>query len=206
MKSKTDSWVEMSVREIWTQCHFAETAYFNMNNIDIRTQRPTDVVFISIHSFLSHCVMVSKMLKACDGGVSSSFLMSFFNMFKKHKHVDCTSIGNVLNVSSKSLVHKRKFRNHLEHYDERLKNWIKKYPANINIGTYNVGPKNMISGKIVHIKHYDPTTKIFTFVDKDFNLGNLKKEISEIKTIADEWVKKMQAQVIKPPFIVKSSS
>jgi hypothetical protein len=32
-----------------------------------------------------------------------------------------------LKINNESLIHKRRFRNHLEHYDERLKKWINKY-------------------------------------------------------------------------------
>ena len=65
MKKRTekDFWIEMSIREIWTQAHFAELAY---QNIDPKAAGGTDAVFSSIHSFLSHCAIVSKMLSAKD--------------------------------------------------------------------------------------------------------------------------------------------
>lgn len=62
-KTERDYWVEMSIREIWTQAHFAELAYAN---IDIKATKDTDIVFSSIHSFLSHCAMVSKLLSGKD--------------------------------------------------------------------------------------------------------------------------------------------
>src|SRR3989344_2204649 len=62
-KTEKDLWVEMSIREIWTQAHFAEIAY---SHIDPKAASGNDAVFSSIHSFLSHCAMVSKMLSASD--------------------------------------------------------------------------------------------------------------------------------------------
>jgi hypothetical protein len=179
MRSKKDLWVEMSIREIWTQCHFAEIAY---SHIDPKASAGTDLVFSSIHSLLSHSAVVSKMLKA---------------KFEESS----ISIGDVLNVPLTSIIHEINFRNSLEHYDKELKKWIEKYPADINVGTYNIGPKNMLEGNIVFVSHYDPATNNFTFVDEDFNLKNLSIELSNIKSKADGWVKKMEAQEIEPPFI-----
>ena len=170
----------MSIQEIWTQCHFAEIAY---SNINLKAKRTTDLVFSSIHSFLSHSAMVSKMLK------------------EKYSRSSPLSIGDVLNVSTRSIVHKRKFRNNLEHYQKELKKWIDKYPPDVSIGTYNIGSKKRIGVKMVFVTHYDPYTDDFTFVDKDFNLGELQKEVLRIKGLADGWVKSKRSGKIAPPFM-----
>lgn len=204
MRNKTDIWVEMSIREIWTQCHFAERAYFN---IDPKANRATDVVFSSIHSFLSHCAMVSRMLKA------KKEKNSLFGNHKWHfgkislilqiaNKNNSTSIGEVLGISENSPIHKRKFRNSIEHYDERLKDWIDEYPPSINVGTYNIGPKSSITRKnFIFVSHYDPINDVFTFVNQDIRLSELKNEVSKIKTLADNWVKSVEFGQIKPPYI-----
>lgn len=175
-----DYWVEMSIREVWTQSHFAGIAY---SHIDPKAITGTDLVFSSIHSFLSHSSMVSKMLLAKSIGSKSK------------------SIGGILGIPTTSIVHNRKFRNHLEHYDERLKVWIKKAAMGRSIGTYNVGPKTMIGiQNMIFVSHYDPMNETFTFVDEDFDLGELNTEIGKINHLADEWVKKVELKVIEPPF------
>lgn len=180
-RTEKDFWVEMSIREIWTQAHFAEIAY---RNIDPKAIKGTDAVFSSIHSFLSHCANVSKMLVADDG-----------------KNPPKT-IGGILKVSKNSDIHNRKFRNHLEHYDKQLKKWIKEKGINTTIGTYNIGPKSMIQiPNMIFVSHYDPTDNTFTFVNEDFNLGVLYNEVIKIKSLADSWVKKAQSGIISPPFI-----
>ncbi len=180
-KNVVDYWVEMSIREIWTQSHFAEIAY---SHIDAKVAKGTDLVFSSIHSFLSHSAMVSKMLLAKSDSSSSK------------------SIGDILGVLNTSLVHNRKFRNHLEHYDERLKEWIKQAAMGKMIGTYNVGPKSMIGGpNMIFVSHYDPTNDTFTFVDEDFDLGELSRENRRINSLADEWVKRVERRIIEPPFV-----
>lgn len=172
--TEKEFWIEMSIREIWTQAHYAETAY---GNINLKAINVIDAVFSSIHSFLSHCAIVSKMLKA------------------KYTDNSSTTIGDVLGISSLSPIHKRKFRNSLEHYDKELKKWIKERGVNSVIGTYNIGPKSAIDiPNMIYVKHYDPTNNTFTFVNEDLSLGDLFQEVIQIKDKADKWVKQLQAE------------
>ena len=180
-KTEKDFWVEMSIHEVWTQAHFAEIAY---SHIDPKVAVGNDAVFSSIHSFLSHCAMISKMLVANDDGNPAK------------------SIGSVLNIADNSMIHERKFRNHLEHFDERIKRWIGKFAAGANIGTYNIDPKSAIQiPGMIFVSHYDPNTHTFTFIDEGFDLSRLYGEVKRIKGIAYEWIKKIESKVIKPPFI-----
>ncbi len=43
---------------------------------------------------------------------------------------------------------------------------------------------------MVFVSHYDPYTKMFTFVNEDFDLGALFNEVSRIKCLTDEWVER----------------
>ena len=183
MESRTekDLWVEMSIREISTQAHFADLAY---TNIDPKAARGTDAVFTSIHSFLSHCAMVSKMLRATDDDNRTQ------------------AIGDAIGVGAASVIHGLRFRNHLEHYDERLKKWIRTFGADSSIGTYNIGPKSALKiPGMIFVSHYDPATHTFTFVNEDFDLSKLHSEALRIKTLADQWVEGKQRGEILPPFV-----
>ncbi len=171
--NEKDFWIEMSIREIWTQAHFAQISF---NNIDSKATLTTDLVFSSIHSFLSHCANVSKLLKA------------------ENDELPKIIIGDIISVPKKSVIHDRTFRNHLEHYDERLKKWIREKGLNSAIGTYNIGPKSAFNVEgMVLVSHYDDTTKIFTFVDEDVNLTDLYNEVTDIKLKADNWVKALSS-------------
>lgn len=172
----------MSIREISTQCTFADMSF---HNIGQKSASGNALTFSSIHSFLSHCGMVSKMLRAEDDLLAKSNV-----------------IGHILGILPSSLIHKTTFRNSLEHYDERLKRWIAKFGAQANIGTYNIGPKSSFqASNIVLVNHYDPSSHAFTFVNKDFNLKDLHNEATRIKGIADKWVSDVESRVINPPFI-----
>jgi hypothetical protein len=176
-RTEKDFWIEMSVREIWTQAHFAELAYKNINP---KAANATDAVFPSIHSFLSHCAMISKMLLG-------------EHREDKEDYIKVINIGHILNIMETSLIHNRKFRNSLEHYDERLKKWIHDKGVNANIGTYNIGPKAAMQiPDMVYVSHYDPNNSTYTFVDEDTNLEILYQEVLRIKNLADKWVKTLE--------------
>ena len=180
---RRELWIEMSIREIWTQCHFAEISY---KNIDKKSARPTDMAFSSIHSFLSHCTMVSKLLKGSEMGKDGEQIGQ--------------DIGQILGIDGTSVIHRRKFRNHLEHYDERLKGWIDRYEDGTTIGTYNIGPKSMFDEQnTMFISHHDNETKTFTFLDQDLDLGELYNEIERVKELANSWVKSMEKDEMIPP-------
>jgi hypothetical protein len=184
-RTKKDLWIEMSIREVCTQIHFAELAY---QNIDQKANN-TDVVFSSIHSFLSHCAMVSKLLEARE-------LVSKL----PYQSTKSVVIGDLLGIPASSIIHKRKFRNSLEHYDKELKEWIGKYPLSVNIGTYNIGPKSMFGTQILLVSHYDPSKGIFTFVNKDFNLSVMFQELQTIKNAANCWVQDVDSGRKQPPY------
>ncbi len=172
-KSERDVWIEMSIREISTQAHFADVAY---SHLDPKAAAGTDAVFSSIHSFLSHCAMVSKMLMAQDDGSPP------------------VTIGAVLGVQDGSLIHQRTFRNHLEHYDERLRQWIRRFGTEASIATYNIGPKEAFQvPDRIYVSHYDPNTFMFTFVNEDFDLSALHSDAKRVLELADDWVRDLKA-------------
>jgi len=173
-----NSWLEASIREISTQAHFADIAHRNINK---KSASQFDTAFTSIHSFLSHCAMVSKMLKG-------EYRVEYSNYTK------VITMGKVLGIPKSSVIHNRKFRNYLEHYDTEIQKWVNKH-HNDNIGTYNIGPKAAFNG-IVYISHYDPTSDTYTFVNKDLGLAPLHKETLNIKKLADGWVAQQQGRPI----------
>lgn len=170
-----NKWMEMSIREIWTQCKFAIIAF---DNLTAKGHRGTDLTFSSAHSFLSHAANVSKLLKAKD--IASPYVGGV--------------VGDELGIAESSSVHDRRLRNNLEHYEDRLQKWIAEQGPRANIGTYNIGPKSAIQiPGMVFVTHYDPSTRTFTFVNEDFDLAALDTDIRRIQTTADTWVGRMEA-------------
>lgn len=193
-----DKWIEMAIREVWTECQFAQVS---LSNIDLKAAPNTDVVFTSIHSFLSHCANASKLLDAKewpDEALKNSRVGSLINTvlralgFKRGR--GGKTIGEILGVSKTLVIHKRRwFRNSLEHYDERLWTWLKTYGPDVLIFDYNVMPKSAVkvapASKHIWVRNYDPVSNTFTFTDKDLDLSEMSKEVLDIQQIADQWVK-----------------
>ena len=193
-----DKWIEMAIREVWTQCQFAQVAFSNINS---KAAANTDAVFSSIHSFLSHCANASKLLDAKErpdealkpwrlGSLVSKVLRALG--FKRG--TGGKTIGEILGVSKRLFIHKKRwFRNSLEHYDERLWAWLKTYGPDVSIFDYNVMPKSTVklapNSKHIWVRNYDPTSNTFTFTDRDLDLSEMHKEVLDIQQIADQWVK-----------------
>lgn len=169
-----DLLTEMAVREVSTQCKFADVAY---SNILKKAPERLKTSFSSIHSFLSHCAMVSKLL---------------WSEHLKNNSKNQT-IAQILEVENDSKIRKRHLRNILEHYDEYLKKWIKERGDNINILDFNTGPREMIKIRnctnTIFVRHFDKTTFTSTLIDEKLNLKELHGEILNIKTRADDWIR-----------------
>jgi len=161
--------------EIFTQCRYTEVAYLNISK---KSEYGIEATFSSIHSFLSHCAMVSKLLWSSELAKNS-----------KNK-----TIAKILEVSGNSKIKSRKFRNILEHFDIYLVKWYMKKGKEITILDHNIGPKNAIkfdeNSNVTYIRHYDSAKNIFTLLDKELNLRELFDEILKIKTKSIEWVRR----------------
>lgn len=163
---------EVGIRAISTECTFAETAF---RNIDRKAQADNDMLFSSIHSFLSHCANVSKLLR-------SSYLV-----------VNGQTIEQVLAVSEQSEIHDRWFRNSLDHYDERLAEWINEMGSSNKslILDYNVGPLDALGVDLdtaVVVRHYDRDLYRLNLLGRAINLHTLLEESRRIRTAADTWL------------------
>lgn len=162
---------KMGIREVLSQTQYADVAF---GNVLIKGANSTIVAFSSVHSFLTHSAMLSKLLWS-DSLVDKS----------------SKTLAEVLDIPDGLKIKDRKFRNILEHYDEHLKRWIDNKSNNSMIMDNNIGPRSTIkSGNAVWIRHYDPTTGIFTLIDNDLNLADLHEEVMMIKDKASEWSEK----------------
>jgi hypothetical protein len=176
-QEEQDFWIKMSIYEIEAQAEFARVS---LENIFRKGSENNNLVFSSIHPLLSHCAVISKLLKADSNGIT---------------------IGSILKIKDDSIIHKRKYRNNMEHYDQELKKWIKEKGINAAIGMDNIGSKSAIGvPNMFFIRHFDNQTHTFTLLDEDFNLVSLLEEIRIIKKKASTWVLTERMGKIHPPF------
>lgn len=166
-----DLTTKMGIREVLSQAQYAEVTF---GNVFVKGSNSTIIAFSSIHSFLTHSAMLSKLLWSKDLVDKSG-----------------ETLAEILNIPDGLKIKDRKFRNVLEHYDEHLKKWIDSKGNNSIILDNNIGSRNAIKLRnAVWIRHYDPATDIFTLIGDDLNLADLHEEVTMIKDKATEWLAK----------------
>lgn len=157
-------------REIGVQINFALAAF---NNITKKGEGNAITTHSSIHSFLTHCANISKLL--------------WSEVIKIEIGKD---IVEVIGAPSLPLLKDRTFRNDLDHYDERLVSWIKdEYPKHRSsdpsrrpVSDLTIGDKAHIGGpNALHLRNYDPLSKVYTYGDRELNLEEMRKELIELQ-------------------------
>jgi hypothetical protein len=177
MASAESFWIDLSIREIFSQARYADLAY---SDVVRKAELLEDGLFSSIQAFLSHCAMISKMLK------------------RRYNKLEGRSIGDMLGISDNSFIHRRQFRDYLEHYDEKLLCWIKQlhqigFPYLDGTRQNNaIGDQN-----ITHIRNYDRATCTLTLVGEDFDLSAMHAEATRIKEIADRWIESQRKPTVR---------
>ena len=88
----------------------------------------------------------------------------------------------LLTIPDMPLLRNKRFRNDLDHYDERLVICIKEaYPKRQAFRDFCIGPKAV--PVTLHLRIYDPSAKIYTFRDRDLNLDQLHSELIVLQKV-----------------------
>ena len=161
-------------REVERQCQFALIAVNDLKQA-LRLG-DMDRIWSSTQSFLVAVGNVSKLLWPSK------------SIFPNRRE----ELRKSLSVNDDSPLEPRTFRNHFEHFDERLEQWIKMSEGH-SYADSNVGPHDMISGlkPTDYLRHFDPTTFTITFRGDVYQLQPI------IDAIIELW-KKASVEANKP--------
>ena len=87
-----------------------------------------------------------------------------------------------LGVDNHHLLSHRKFRNHFEHYDERIEDWFKENRSAVYMDP-SIDPVRSIWGNNPANRHraYDPLTQMLTFRGESVDLAALLNALEEIR-------------------------
>jgi hypothetical protein len=88
-----------------------------------------------------------------------------------------------LKVPQDSSLKSRDFRNHFEHFDERLEEWINSSQSH-NFIDSNLGPLPEEAEPVGYHRNFDPVTYTLTFRGESYELMPILKEIEAITQIA----------------------
>jgi hypothetical protein len=150
-------------------------AFIALKNIEKKSKRNKCTVFSSLHSFLTHCANISKLLWSGKDRRG--------NYVGVHKMLD-QDLADLLGLSAEnfSLLKNKSFRNDLDHYDERLVEWIKQASqSSLPVCDCVIGTKN--GEPTFYIRHYDPNTEIFTFMNRELDINAMKSELLELNKV-----------------------
>jgi len=157
------------LNEVVIQCRFA---LMSMSNLRAALRRGDTIwVFHSAHSFLIFVANVSKLFWPDRKTI--------------YKQPDARTRGDELRreleVTQKTPIKDRKFRNHFEHYDDRIQEWAAS-SVRRNYADMNIMPPGAISGIDINdfMRNLEPNTLTLTFHGESYNLLDAESEIKRI--------------------------
>ena len=91
-------------------------------------------------------------------------------------------LRKLLKVTEDNLLSDRKFRNHFEHYDDRIEKWFKGESSAV-YSDLAIDPLKSMRRNFPtnHHRAYDPLTQTLTFRGESFDLVAVLKELKEIR-------------------------
>jgi hypothetical protein len=171
--------LEVYVREVVTQCKFAQMAMVDLRNT--LNRKPVDVtrVFYSVHVFLMFVANLSKLL------------------FPGKKDEDRgAELRRTLNVPLNSPIRAREFRNHYEHYDTRLDRWARSRPTLMIDMNVLSGPISSVTG-VPHrsfMRNFDSLNYNLSFHGETYGLLNTEVATNRILKEAKSFLKMAKAK------------
>ena len=149
--------------EVERQCRFALIAVEDLNQALSTDDR--DRIWYSIQAFLVAAGNVSKLLWPTRPLLPERG----------------AELRESLSVSDESLLEPRKFRNHFEHFDERLEEWATSSERR-NFADSSIGPPGMIVGLEPgdFLRNFDTTNFAVTFRGDVYHLQPVTEAIREL--------------------------
>ena len=150
-------------REIERQCKFAIIAIEQIK-AGLKNNN-SDIIWYAIQNFL-----------IAVGNISKIFWPPNPKYQKRGEE-----LRKSLGIRDDSPIKPRNFRNHFEHFDERLENWATSSKRH-NFVDSNIGPSNMIVGIDPEdfLRNFDPTSWTLTFRGDKYELKPLIEVIYDL--------------------------
>ena len=155
--------------ELAHQCDFAliSMAYlrFALNTRNLK------LVFYSSHAFLTHAGNISKLLWP-DKRTRNDWPKSYNRG---------SELRRILKIPENSPLKDRTLRNHLEHYDSRIDEWVLTSQRHNYVDQF-LGPISQIGGVEISdiMRHFDYNTYTLSFHGDSYDLLSTEKEIIKL--------------------------
>ena len=164
------------LEELTTQCAWAISSVQRMNEIlQTKDAGGPQAFFQQAAELLQHAGLASKILWPPGSPVG------FKN---KRAKVRGIYLRTTLEITDSHALKNRNLRDHFEHYDERLDDWVVKSPNRIMVNSI-IGPRNTIGGNVVQdheiIKLFDPQTNTLIFRGEPYDIQLLVNSVIDVK-------------------------
>jgi hypothetical protein len=171
-----DTFIErIYLHELITQCENAVAAVQRMNALLASQQNVAAEFFREASDFLQHTSAASRLL--WPPGSSDK-------VRRERANARGDQLRASLGIDGDHVLRSRRLRDHLEHYDERIDEWVET-SANKNIVDNMIGPRSVIGGDAVKdtdiMRLYDPSTKKFIFRGEAFDVQELVNGTIDIR-------------------------
>ena len=166
---------DVFIQEIITQCEFAKIATADLR--DSLRMGTAKRAFYSTHAFLVAVGNISKIFWPDRQTISNW----------PQAEARGEELRRVLQVSDSSPIRSREFRNHFEHYDERLEDWAAS-SIRRNIVDMNIMPAGKISGMEPgdFMRNLDPINLQLTFHGNIYDLLPIEAAVVNLLARARE--------------------
>ncbi|MGH7038152.1 MAG: hypothetical protein ACREE1_08455 [Stellaceae bacterium] len=130
--------------------------------------RNGEVAYDEAVYFLNHAAVVSKILIPLRSAGSQAILRGQY-------------LRKILGIDESEPALDRKLRNHLEHIDERLDEWVLQNKSGIFIdgGLFPFLP-DLLFENAKSIRHIDPKSCFYTFLGEGFNINAIDASLERI--------------------------
>ena len=162
------------VREVNRQVQFGLKAADDLSRAV--TSHDTNGVWYSIQSLLVATANVSKLLWPNKSASSARG----------------NALRTTLQVEIDSPLASRKFRNHFEHFDERIEE-LAIAPQTQMVVDSNIGSLEAIKGSVSSAyRNYDPSTETLSFYGEEYELQPVIKSLEILRSVTDQLIKSNQ--------------
>ncbi len=172
--------IELYLTQIETYCvhalnaihTFSQMERQNFNDVvnGRRPAIPAQAEFQALDAFIHNCAMLYKMLWPIKKN-------------KPYQIARCERLRRILGVDDNSLINSKSLRNAIEHFDEKLDDWIQNQTCNGHIVEACIGD-NVFSEygvkKESFFSAYSRATKIYVFMGEEYRLEPMVRDVEHI--------------------------
>lgn len=198
------AWLFM--RELQVQSGLAARAFVDLSRIQLQvlssdaqyhpqiyTAQPEDLngrAFLLAHSFLTHVANISKILWPTKPRAYSE---PPHPVSQKERSERAKALKRVLGVRESSALKQKDFRNHLEHFDERLETWCLKGAGrnldmiDMNRSAFGFSSTDLPPIDDISLRNLQWKPLAFAFLGETVNLEKMADELVPLHDAAVSW-------------------